>query len=53
MPVIYCWEIWYDDVFLGYEYASNEHDAIEKSVKLGGVASMYGQPKEKLTARKL
>ena len=53
IEVTYTWEIWYDDVFLGYEYASNEHSAIQKSIKIGGVASMYGQPAEKLTARKV
>jgi hypothetical protein len=53
MQVTYCWEIWYDDVFLGYEYADNDSTAIQNSIKLGGVASMYGQPAEKLTARKL
>ena len=56
LEVIYTWEIYTNDdnnVFLGYAYASNEHSAIQKSIETGGVASMYGQPAEKLTARKL
>ena len=48
---MYCWEIWYNDVFLGYEYSHDGDDAVQKSVKVGGVASKYGQPAEKLTAR--
>ena len=38
----YCWEIWYDDVFLGYEYANDADNAVVKSVGIGGVASQYG-----------
>lgn len=47
-----CWRIFYGDLFLGYEYASNEFDALRKAVSIGGVASRYGQPKEKLKAQK-
>lgn len=47
-----CWSIFYDDLFLGYEYAATEFDALSSAVSIGGVASRYGQPKEKLSARK-
>ena len=47
-----CWRIFYGDLFLGYEYAVTEFDALAKAVAIGGVASRYGQPKEKLKAEK-
>lgn len=49
--MIYCWEIWYDDVFLGYEYSHNADDAIVKSVGIGGVASHCGAKVTELVAR--
>ena len=39
---MYCWSIWYGDVFLGYEYSHDAQDAILKSVGYGGVASQCG-----------
>ena len=56
MPVNYCWEIYTNDddnVFLGYAYANDESTAINNSLNGNGVASRYGLPKEKLTARKV
>ena len=56
MPVNYCWEIYTNDddnVFLGYAYAADESTAIDRSLNGNGVASRYGLPKEKLTARKV
>lgn len=47
----YCWEIWCDDVFLGYSYAHDADTAISKSLSLGGVASMYGRTAGELKAR--
>lgn len=49
--MIYCWEIWYDDVFLGYEYSHSADDAIVKSVGIGGVASHCGAKVTELVAR--
>jgi hypothetical protein len=49
--MIYCWEIWCGDVFLGYEYSHDEQDAILKSLKVGGVASEYGVKVTELQAR--
>jgi hypothetical protein len=51
MPVDYCWEIWYDDVFLGYSYAHDADTAISKSLSISGVASMYRCTADELTAR--
>ena len=48
---MYCWEIWYDDVFLGYEYSHDGDDAILKAVGIGGVASQYGVKVTELQAR--
>lgn len=48
---MYCWEIWYDDVFLGYEYSHDADDAILKSVGIGGVASQYGIKVAELCAK--
>ena len=48
---MFCWEIWYDDVFLGYEYSHNADDAILKSVSIGGVASQYGVKVSELQTR--
>lgn len=56
LEVIYTWEIYTNDddnVFLGYAYANDESTAINNSLNGNGVASRYGLPKEKLTARKL
>ena len=49
--MIYCWEIWCDDVFLGYEYSHDGDDAILKAVSIGGVASQYGVKVTELQAR--
>ncbi len=54
LPVIYTWEIYTNDndnIFLGYAYASDESTAIDNSLNGNGVASRYGLPKEKLTAK--
>jgi hypothetical protein len=48
---MFCWEIWCDDVFLGYEYSHDADDAILKSVGIGGVASQYGVKVNELSAR--
>ena len=48
---MYCWEIWYDDVFLGYEYSHDGDDAIVKAVSYGGVASECGAKVTELQAR--
>ena len=48
---MYCWEIWYDDVFLGYEYSHDGDDAILKAVGIGGVASQFGVKVTELYAR--
>ena len=48
---MFCWEIWYDDVFLGYEYSHDADDAIVNSVGIGGVASQYGAKVTDLCAR--
>ena len=48
---MYCWEIWYDDVFLGYEYSHDADNAILKSVGVSGVASQYGAKVTDLCAR--
>lgn len=48
---MYCWEIWYDDVFLGYEYSHDGDDAVLQSVSIGGVASQCGAKVSQLTAR--
>ena len=56
LEVIYTWEIYTNDdnnVFLGYAYANDESTAINNSLNGNGVASRYGLPKEKLTARKV
>jgi hypothetical protein len=53
MEVIYCWEIWYNDVFLGYEYAVDGAGAVSASLTRGGVASQYGATVNELQARKL
>lgn len=47
-----CWRIFYGDVFLGYAYAVDSDTAINNSLNAKGVASRYGQPKEKLRAEK-
>ena len=53
LPVIYTWEIYTNDdnIFLGYAYAVDESTAIDNSLNGNGVASRYGLPKEKLTAK--
>ena len=54
LPVIYTWEIYTNDndnIFLGYAYASDESTANDNSLNGNGVASRYGLPKEKLTAK--
>lgn len=48
---MFCWEIWCDDVFLGYEYSHDGNDAIAKSLSIGGVASQYGAKVSELCAR--
>ena len=48
---MYCWEIWYDDVFLGYEYSHDGDDAVVKAVGYGGVASECGARVTELQAR--
>ena len=48
---MFCWEIWYDDVFLGYEYSHDGDDAVLKSVATGGVASLCGAKINELQAR--
>lgn len=48
---MYCWSIWYGDVFLGYEYSHDGDDAILKAVGHGGVASQYGVKVTELQAR--
>jgi len=48
---MFCWEIWYDDVFLGYEYSHCGDDAVLKSVATGGVASLCGAKVNELQAR--
>ena len=48
---MYCWEIWYDDVFLGYEYAVDGAGAVSASLARGGVASQCGAEFSQITAR--
>lgn len=48
---MYCWEIWYGDVFLGYEYAVDGSGAVSASLAHGGVASQYGAKVTDLQAR--
>jgi len=39
--MIFTWKIFYNDIFLGYQYAMTEYSAREKAFMTGGSASKY------------
>lgn len=39
--MIYTWKIYYNDIFLGYQYAMTEYSAREKAFMQGGSASRF------------
>ncbi|MDA8882813.1 hypothetical protein N9I00_00235 [bacterium] len=39
--MIYTWQIFYNNIFLGYQYAMTEYSAREKAFMIGGSASKY------------
>jgi hypothetical protein len=45
-----CWEIWCNDVFLGYQYAYDDYNAVLRAVGPRGVASEYGAEISELKA---
>lgn len=48
---MYLWEIWYDDVFLGFQSAYDADDAVRRAYAYGGIACNCGAEINDIEAR--